>query len=236
VRVALVTASEAVASPAGELARRLRAPLAERCELTTFVGVAPDREAPEPDERDVLELDPRAHDRILYPVANDPAIAFVPRTIRAFGGAVLLCDWALPDLASAAFPALRAGGVRGLLTALREGGAGEAAAYRRGATLEGPGAELALNHSAVRHGDAFLVLAQDVKRRVVVERNAATPVAVLQEAGSGLGDDCDWDALAAECLDVLERMPAHRTARKASFLARVRQELELRRREGVRAH
>ena len=219
-KVALVTPSRGVVSRAGALAAELRTVLAAHCELAVFVGGAA-----EAGETGVLELDPREFDRLLVPVANETAVAYAPDLVRRLGGAVWLLDWELDAPVRAAFPEIDGGGLRGSWAALREGGL-EAV---RGADGEDP----PMNRSVVRFGDSYFVPTMEIKKRVLLERNAATPVAVFEHR---LGPQEASKEVVAELMDTLERMPAHRTAKKTSLFTRVRQEMALRKSESARAH
>lgn len=174
-KVALVTVPPSVPSAVGDHARRLAPYLAERCELEVFVpdALAGEELAGRP-ALPASALRPKGADRILYQVGNERALAFLVPLVRRLGGVVALHDWALPELARAAFPALERGGLRGFAVAVREGGIAEARRYARSL----PGG-LELNRSVVRFGDAFVVPSEWMRQRVLAERNAPTPTGLV---------------------------------------------------------
>lgn len=218
-KVALVTTPPSVASRVGERVQRLVPELGERLELQLFVAdeLAGEELAGLP-THPARALRPREVDRILYPIGDERAHAFMLPMIRRLGGVVALHDWALCDLAGAAYPELERGGWRGRLRALREGGLEQARSYGRwgeaggDATREG----LTLNRSVVRFGDAFLVLDEQTRQRVLRDRNAPTPtrVAALQEQD---------DALADLWAEALESFPHHRSSRKSLIRTAIEQ-------------
>lgn len=175
-------------------------------------------------------LVPKEYDQVLYAVGNEPNCGFMAPLVRRLGGCVILHDWSLARLAWAAYPELPAGGLRGVVRALREGGPADARRYwtlrAAGATASAQElAELLLNRSLVRFGDCFLVPDANVERAVLDDRNARTPIRVVDHRGATTS--ADWAALAASYREALERFPAPRTARKSLLSVRVR--------EGVRA-
>jgi hypothetical protein len=220
-RVAVVTTPASSASnpsSIGGYVRALLPHLAERCRLDVFVE-GPDDTGGGVGELAAPRLDPQRFDRILYQLGNEPAHAFMLPMIRALGGVVVLHDWQLAEAAAKAYPALERGGLAGFLAAVREGGLGEARAWR-----SRPAVPLAMNRSAVRFGDAFLVHSSELKQRVLRERNAFTPVGVLENEG-------DPPALAAEVVRFLEDMPPHRSKKRAGLALQVLRELRARKAE-----
>jgi hypothetical protein len=214
VKLALVTAAT---SGIGDLARRLVPHLASRAELRVFLeqGSAGAELEGAPTEP-VAALLPREHDQVLYLVANEAGCGFMAETVRLLGGAVVLRDWELPELALAAYPALRARGPAGFLRAAREGGLGQARQWARSLAGDPEGAP-ALNRSIVRFADAFIVAEGDVRERILVERNAPTPVAVMEPS--------DPAETAEQYLDVLDRFPRPRSINKRLLVRRIRGEL-----------
>ncbi|TDJ71227.1 MAG: glycosyltransferase [Planctomycetota bacterium] len=182
-KVALVTTAPSTVSEVGSCAHRLVPHLREHVEVETFV---PPESAGEEiagvPSRSVRELRPQAFDRILYALGNERAHAFMLPLIRRFGGTVALNDWVLHELAHAAHPALERGGARAFLAGLREGGLAEARALWAAPpgvpAIEGR-VHLALNRSVVRLADAYLVPNGWMRRRILEERNAATPIGVV---------------------------------------------------------
>jgi hypothetical protein len=170
------------------------------------------------DMRPASEIASRDFDHILYQIGNEPHHAFMLPLVRELGGAVVLHDWTLSLTSWAADPALAHGGMRGLFAALREGGVGEARHYfAHGAVLrreEAARARLTLNRTVVRCGDAFLVHHSDLKRRILIDRNAATPIAVLKARD-------DAYSLAREYASFLEICPSPRSKRRSLIRAMV---------------
>lgn len=165
-----------------------------------------------PEHRSPRELRPREYERLLVPVADDPACApFLP-VLRRLGGTVWLLDWELPALAGAHRPSLGRGGVAGRLAAWREGGLPAAR-----------GRPSPLNRSVVRFADAFVVPRAAWRARILEERNAPTPVGVMEsDDGAALAQ---W----------LGRLPSHWTNRKsliATAIEAADQAREARRGEG----
>jgi hypothetical protein len=206
-KLALVTTSPALPSGVGEAVRELLPHLRELCELSIFVepGGGSGELAGAP-FAPIATLDPRAHDRLLIPIGNEPALAFAPRVVRALGGTVMLFDWGLFDLASAAYPALARGGLKGFAAALREGGLGQARAHARTRARERsePGPRPSFNRSIVRHADSFLVRDDALARRILTERNARTAIGVVP-----LG------AAAPRVVELLGEFPGPRATRGA---------------------
>jgi hypothetical protein len=151
-------------------------------------------------------------DHIVYQIGNEPQHAFMLPMIRDLGGTVVLHDWALGAPSWAAHPALERGGPSGLLAAWREGGFGTARRYlaHRGELHreDGVRSQLVLNRSVVRGGDAFVVHARDLKDRILIDRNAATPIAVLDLAENR-------SRLANEYARFLEVCPAPRSKKRS---------------------
>lgn len=191
-------------SPFGERVRGLTADLRSRCDLALFASTS-ERVgdlAAEPFER----IRPRAHDRLLIPIEDDPACAALVPPLRRLGGTVWLTGWHLGRLARALRPAIESGGLSGRVAAWREGGL---AAAR--------GQASPLNRSVVRFADAFLVADEALRDQIVTERNAYTPV--RQWTGE---DTCNLVSL-------LEVMPAHRTGRRSLIASAVAASDEARR-------
>jgi hypothetical protein len=232
-KLALVTTA-AESSAVGAHAAALAPEFAARVELTlfvepaafaerssaprTFAGLAP---------RSAAELLPREFDQVLYTVGDEAQLAFVAPLVRALGGAVLLHDWALPNFARAAFPALSAGGLRGVVAAAREGGLAQARELRAGRPA-------ALNRSIVRFGDAFLVHSAQLQAALLEERNAPTPIAVADGLGEGAARALElgagrWPQIAEQYLALLQRFPRPRTARKSLIALQIAHALEARR-------
>jgi len=211
VKLALVTAATA---GAGDCARRLVPHLASRAELRVFLDGG--GELADQDCEPAARLLPREHDQVLYLVANEPGCGFMARLVRELGGAVLLRDWGLPELALAAYPVLGAGGPRGFLRAVREGGLGQARRWARGGAGQAPDPP-PLNRSIVRFADGFLVEDPGLRERILTERNAPTPVAVV-EAG-------DPAEAAERTLEVLELFPRPRSIAERLLWRRIRGEL-----------
>lgn len=221
-RVALVTSSHD--APVVHYARRLLPHLRELSRVDVFA--AGDQAAFE-GALDPRELDPGAYERIVYQLANEGPHAFMLPLVRAHGGTVVLHDWYLHEPVARAYPAWSAGGWRGVLLALREGGVAAAREYAR-ARGAGEPPVVPVNRSVVRLADSFLVHARWMRERIVDERNAATPVGVVWDAAEELGPDlgrrvarsllcgeADWAALARRYLEHLERFPSHRSNRKS---------------------
>lgn len=173
-----------------DCARPLLAHLAPHFDVRLFVE--PGREGVQVGElscESADELLPREHDQILFALENTAEHGFAVPLVRLLGGVVTLPEWELAELARAAFPALGEGGVGGWWIALREG--------------------RALNRSLVRLADAFLVSSADLRKRILEDRNAPTPIAVVEGP--------------ADYIAPLEAFPRPRAARKRLFWRRVRQ-------------
>jgi glycosyltransferase involved in cell wall biosynthesis len=138
-RLALVTTPPSVRSGIGDYTRHLLPYLREHADVDLYV--APGLECA--GHRSARELDPAAFDRILFQLGNERHHAFMVPLLRATGGAVMLHDWVLFDLALAAFPEIARGGWRGHVRALREGGVAGARVYvaNRRARREARGAD-----------------------------------------------------------------------------------------------
>jgi glycosyltransferase involved in cell wall biosynthesis len=131
-KIALVTTPPSVRSGIGDYTRHLLPYLRELLDVQIFVE---DQLAGEELLGEVTQpasdLRARSFDRVLYQLGNERGHAFMIPMIESIGGTVMQHDWVLFDLATAAFPALATGGVRGHWLALREGGAREARTYYR---------------------------------------------------------------------------------------------------------
>jgi hypothetical protein len=213
------TSSTAVARTTRELARHL----ADHLALDVFVD--------EPHAgsdyfgwttRSARTLLPRDYSQVLYGVGDEAQCGFMAPMVREFGGCVLLRDWSLPRLATAAFPELGTGGLRALVRAAREGGLRDAWALRRSRTrpVSDSGCAPRLNRSIVRFADAFFVHEHAMRARILEERNAPTPICVLADDPASGPDAGERAALAV--LEAFQRFPAPRAARKAFILERVR--------------
>lgn len=208
-----MTTVPSVRSAVGTYTRTLLAHLDELLAVEVFVepelAGAPYDGRP---TRSAGKLDPRAFDHVLYQLGDEAEHAFMLPLIARHGGTVVQHDWALVELARAAFPALARGGLRGRLTALRLGGLRAATSYGRGG-LELPreSTELALNRAVVRRGDAYIVHDDSLRVRILEERNAATPIGVVSYPAT----EADWADLARGYVTLLERFPAHRSNRKS---------------------
>lgn len=213
VKLALVTTPPLVTSIVGAYAHALLPELRRQCEVEVFVarehaGVAPDGAV----LHSASELSPRRFDHVLYQIGNESHHAFMVPLVRTLGGTVVLHDWTLFEPARAAHPELDRGGAQGLMLVLREGGVGEARSYcaDRERWLRGvaTGAQPALNRSVVRGADAFIVHSREMKEHILIDRNAATPIAVLNAA-------VNQALLAREYIDFLEVCPAPRSKKKS---------------------
>jgi len=234
VKLALVTTPWNASSPVGEHARGLVPHLAEHCEIDVYVEAG--REGDDYlgwTTRSATALLPRDYDHVLYELGNEAQHGFMAPLVRALGGCVALHGWELDELALAAYPALANGGWKGFALALREGGPREARRYRdllhareRSSGVEprttGALAGLALNRSIVRFADSFLVRDVELQRRILEERNAATPIGVVEPGGSA-------EATCASYRARLERLPPPRTARKSLIWRRVLEGLRTKR-------
>jgi hypothetical protein len=215
-RLALVTTPPSVPSEIGDRTRSLLERLARRAEVRVFVEDGRAGELLGAIETEpALALFPREHDQVLYSLGNEAAHAFMVPLVRAIGGAVWLHDWVLSDLAAAVHPALEHGGLAGQLAALREGGLAQLRAYRADG-LDRP--RLPLNRSVVRFADAFLVHDGDLRARILEERNAPTPIALVPRPTGAE----DVDLTAARCAEALERFPRPRGHKRRLWLRRLR--------------
>lgn len=220
-KVALVTTSASVRSGVGDYVRSLVPHLRELCELRLFAEPEAHRgEMEGVPLAPITALDPRAHDRLLFQLGNEPAHGYMPRAIKALGGTVMLHQWVLFDLACAAYPGLLRGGLRGYALALREGGLAQSRLYAwrlresHGARAAGSGSlELALNRSVVRHADSFLVHDRILAERILVDRNARTPIGIVPH-GAEASD------AARSTIEHLEDFPGPRTTRRARIAFR----------------
>lgn len=231
-KIAWLTTPPSIPSQVGDYAHALLPALRRHCEVELFVahdraGVASDGSV----LRSVLELSPREFDHIVYQVGDEEHHAFMLPIVRAFGGTVVLHDWSLFELTRAAHPALARGGASGLRVVLREGGIRVARNYfaDRERWLRGDAAVArpALNRSIVRSGDAFIVHTSELKQRILLDRNAHTPIANLRPLS-------DPSVLAAEYASFLETCPAPR-AKKKSLIRSMIEASERRRAEDARS-
>ena len=152
-------------------------------------------------------LTPRTFDQIVHPLADTLAHGFMLPAIRALGGVVVLPRWELGNAARAAYPSLESGGLRGFRRALAEGGLAEARAWarlRKGAAAGEP----AFNRSAVRFGDAFVIHDEQLNRRILVDRNERTPIALVP-------DPAEPRAFAHALVEAFEQFPHPRSARRS---------------------
>lgn len=178
-KVALLTTPSQKRSGIADYTRHLWPYLREHCDLEAFVEeAAAGCDVAGTPARSVRELKAQDFDRILYQIGNEPGHAFMLPVLRALGGTVVQHDWALFDLARAAYPSLAAGGLRGYLTAVREGGFGQARIYRAAQRRERR-FDLPLNRSVVRNGDTFVVHSQWMRARILEERNDNTYISVI---------------------------------------------------------
>jgi hypothetical protein len=206
-------------SNVGAYAHALLPELSRECEVEVFVarehaGVAPDGTV----LHSASELSPRRFDHVLFQIGNEEEHAFMVPLVRALGGTVVLHEWTLFETSRPMHPALARGGAQGLMHVLREGGFREARSYlanrERWLGAVASGARPALNRSVVRGGDAFIVHSREMKERILVDRNAATPIAVLDGAADAL-------SLAREYLDFLDVCPAPRSKKKSLIRAMI---------------
>ncbi len=231
-KLALVTTARVEGSAVGAYSAALAAELAKLVELSLFVE--PEFAAGEAHGaklRRADELLPREFDQVLYQVGDEARLAFLAPMVRALGGAVALHDWKLFDFACAARPELSRGGLRSFVAAVREGGVAQAALHRRRRT-DARAPTPALNRSIVRFGDAFVTHSEALGRAILDERNAPTPVGTIApdvELVEGVAGACTalescegrWDAVAARYVELLERFPKPRTARKTLIAMRL---------------
>jgi len=232
VKIAWLTTPPSVPSQVGAYAHALLPALRRQCEVEVFVahecaGLASDGSV----LRSALELSPREFDHIVYQVGNEAHQAFMLPLVRALGGTIVLHEWTLFELTRAAHPALARGGASGLRVVLREGGIRVARNYfaDRECWLRGDAAVArpALNRSIVRGGDAFIVHTSELKQRILLDRNAHTPIANLRPLS-------DPSVLAAEYATFLETCPAPH-AKKKSLIRSMIEASERRRDEDARS-
>ncbi len=175
-RLALVATSSADDSLPARSTRRLVQNWRAHGEIECFVGGSQELAFDEQSAaRPVDTLQPARYDQVLFSVSDDPAYAFIPRALRALGGCALLYQWSLWHMARAAWSALDSRGWRGRVLRWREG-ARMVEPYPGSA---GGRTQPTCNRSIVRMADSFLVHSQDLRSRILDERNAPTPIAVL---------------------------------------------------------
>lgn len=168
--------------------------------------------------RSVGELLPRDFDQVLYLVDDSGAHAFMAPLVRTLGGCVALHSWELRQLARAAYPELTKPGLRAAKRAFGEGGLTAAREHWSDpASTSSP-----LNRSIVRFGDTFLVRDEALRKQILDDRNAPTPIGVLPWPTT---PDGDWAAVATAMFKLFERFPPPRTARKGLIGLRVREGL-----------
>jgi hypothetical protein len=235
-KLAMVTTARAEDSPVGAYSAALAAELAKRVELTLFVEpeFAGD-EAHGARVRRADELLPREFDQVLYQIGDDARLAFMAPMVRALGGAVALHDWELYYFACELHPRLRRGGLRSFVSAALEGGLAQAAQHRR-RLVDASAAMPALNRSIVRFGDAFVTHSEALGRAILDDRNAPTPIGTVAplvettdaapDAPRGAAASIErchgrWDAVAARYVELLERFPKPRSARKTLLAMRL---------------
>lgn len=217
-RIALVTPAE---GGAAATTRALLPHLRSAAEVELFVEPSRAGEGPGGERlRSLVELTPRSYDQLLYALGNERPCGFMLPAIRALGGTVALLEWNLAQAAHGAYASLERGGWRGWGRALAEGGLGQARLWSsrlRAGPGAGPPPEPALNRSAVRFGDAFLVDQVGLAERILAERNERTPIALVPRARAegGAGDAGDWAAAARAWLEALEGFPHARSARRS---------------------
>lgn len=196
-RIALVTTPWDGSGESDAATSALAARLSELVEVAVYVergregGVALGRPT-----RAADTLIPREHDHVLYSVAPDAAHGFLEPMLRRLGGTAWLHDWVLLELAFGAHRALERGGWRGRWMAAREGGLGAVGAYarRRRALARGEAFEraaLPLQRGVVRFADAFVVAGEAVRRQILDDRNAPTPIAVVPHGAEPRWSDAD---------------------------------------------
>lgn len=170
--------------------------------------------------RSLAELAPREFDQILYPLGNERPCGFMLPAIRALGGTVALFEWELGEAARGAYASLERGGWRGLGRALAEGGLEQARAWRHQHRALGRAAGVpqaqgpALNRSAVRFADAFVVHFEGLRGRILAERNEHTPIALVP-LGPLAAEPPRWDRVAQAYVEALELFPGPRSARRS---------------------
>jgi hypothetical protein len=152
--------------------------------------------------RAASELEPLEYDHLLFAIGNEPRLAYAYPILRRTGGCVALFDWCLAEATRAAYPGLAGAGPRARWLAAREGGT--RAALRAGTGPEPP----AMNRSVVRWADSFIVPDDDLRQRVLGERNEPTPIAVVDPGGPEADVADRW-------CDALASFPRHRSARSS---------------------
>jgi hypothetical protein len=129
-----------------------------------------------------------------------------------------LHSWELRQLARAAYPELAKPGLRAAKRAFGEGGLTAAREHWSDpASTNSP-----LNRSIVRFGDTFLVRDEALRKQLLDDRNAPTPIGVLPWPATPEGD---WAAVATAMFKLFERFPPPRTARRGLIGLRVREGL-----------
>jgi hypothetical protein len=168
--------------------------------------------------RSASELLPRDFDQVLYLVDDTAEHAFMAPLVRTLGGCVALHTWELRRLARAAYPELVKPGLRAAKRAFGEGGLAAAREHWSDpASTNSP-----LNRSIVRFGDTFLVRDEALKKQLLDDRNAPTPIGVVPWPATPEGD---WAAVATAMFKLFERFPPPRTARRGLIGLRVREGL-----------
>jgi hypothetical protein len=162
------------------------------------------------------ELLPRDFDQVLYLVDDAAEHAFMAPLVRTLGGCVALHSWELRQLARAAYPELAKPGLRAAKRAFGEGGLAAAREHWSDPTST----TSPLNRSIVRFGDTFLVRDEALRKLILDDRNAPTPIGVLPWPATPEGD---WAAVARAMFKLFERFPPPRTARKGLIGLRVRE-------------
>lgn len=209
-RIALVTTPAALESSAATSRVALLIHLRAGADVTPFVEPGREGEcAGDERPRSLAQLAPREYDQILYLLENERPCGFMLPAIRALGGTVLLGEWGLGQAARGAYASLDRGGWRGYRRALAEGGLAQARAWAGGR------GEPALNRSAVRFGDAFLVPAEPLRALILAERNERTPIALLPAFPGAPASDPAWGAASRAVLEALEGFPHARSARRS---------------------
>ena len=158
------------------------------------------------------ELRARELERVAVVVTNETCCGFVLDTLRTLGGTALVDSWALFELTRAARPRIAEPGLLGALEALRCGGLADV--RRRRAFLSGQREVPVANRGVVRLADAFVVPSAELARQIREERNAATPVGVLDWPGEEAPEE-EWRTWAAHSAQLIDAMPSHRTNRQS---------------------
>jgi hypothetical protein len=189
VKLALVTTPWNAPSPVGAVTQALVRHLADTIAIDVYVEKG--REGADYfgwSARAADTLHPRDYDQVLFAAGDEAQHGFMAPMVRELGGCVALHDWRLLALATAAYPELARGGWSGTWRAAREGGLRQARAYRAvsetgawsdvvaGGAADG---KLSLHRSLVRFGDSFLVHGESMRRRILSDRNAPTPIGVV---------------------------------------------------------